>query len=139
MTTEDKLNVDVLATSSLPREQQVIEMRDWKTILAGWAVQQSFSVIVALALLYGIWHIATVIAPQHFREITESNTQAITRAISETNTAFERRTEMIVATHDRDRTSWELASGAAAKDRELMLDLLREQLRVTKQVEGKMP
>lgn len=115
------------------------DVRDWKTILAGWAVQQSFSVIVALALLYGIWHIATVIAPDHFREITKANTEAITRAINETNVAFERRTEMVVSAHDRDRIAWELASTAAAKDRELMLDLLREQLKVTKQVESRMP
>lgn len=120
-------------------EEKEVGIRDWKIILANWAVQQSFSVIVAMCLLYGIWHIAMVIAPQHFREITEGNTQAITRSISDMNAAFERRTELVIAAHDRDRIAWETAAGSAAKDRELMIELIREQLKLTKQVENKMP
>ena len=120
-------------------EEKEVGIRDWKIILANWAVQQSFSVIVALFLLYGIWHIATDIAPQHIKTITDANTQAITRSISDMNAAFERRTELVVATHEKDRISWETAAGSAAKDRELMIELIREQLKLTKQVENKMP
>lgn len=126
--------------SSLESETEVeVEKMGWKELAVHWLVHQSFSVIVSIALLFGIWHIATDIAPSHFGKLMDRQAEMLGRAVYELNESFDKRTADVISMHERDRELFKSVSEQSDKDRTLMIELLREQLRLTKLVENKMP
>lgn len=114
------------------------DMENWKSLLATWAVKQSFPVIVSLLTLYGIWHIATVVAPREFREAGEQNAAALHEAVEKLDNGFSRRMELILAAHDKDRVLWQQQLEISGRDREVLLTLLKEHLGIGKR-NGEVP
>ena len=105
---------------------EVARNRNWIDWAANWAVNQSFSVLVASALMYAGWRMATDVVPSSLRQISQENTAAMERVVKDLNIAFDRRIEQILASHEKDRVSWEKDRVSWEKDRELLLTFLRE-------------
>lgn len=126
--------------SSLEQEDGIeVQQKDWRAIVLSWLANQSFPAIMLIAVMYGVWLIATDVAPKEFRALIERQSMTLETSLQRVIGDFNTRISEVVASHDRDRAMWEKAIESSERDRQLMLELLREQLKLTKSVESRMP